>query len=49
MFARDEKMNIKFTVVSLTQTFLMKDQVEFLKSMDITAKFIGEDQREKEA
>ena len=49
MFDRHEKTNIKSVVVILTQTSLMKDQVEFLKSMGITDEFIGKDQRDEEA
>lgn len=48
MFDRDEKSNISL-LCFLTQTSLMKDQVEFLKSMVITAEFIGEAQRDGEA
>ena len=49
MFDRDEKTNIKSIVVILTQTSLMKHQVEFLKSIGITAEFTGEDQRDEES
>ena len=38
---------VPVTVVVLTQTSLMKRQVEFLKSMGITAKFTSEDQGTK--
>ena len=49
MFDRDEKTNIKSTVVILMLTWPMKHQVKFLKSMDITSKFTGKDQRDEEA
>ena len=48
MFGRDEKTNISL-LCFLNQTSLMKDQVEFLKSMVITAEFIGEGQRDGES
>ena len=49
MFDRDEKTNIKSTVVILTPTSLMKHQVEFLKLTGITAGYTGGDQRDEEA